>query len=185
MGQIRSKTGSDFEKKICEQKGWVRKPKSPRIVWNGIGKNNLEKIISINFDPNEFYPLSKSDFIKYDAITSNGEFVEIKKYNSSKLKDWVLYSEPMFKIATKLDLTKVIKLFGNGSLGVAQEKYNNFVQSIYENIGDKYLNEFVKLNIGIQFEDTFVPKSNIDYRWKVYENAWGGFDRLSIQFKIK
>jgi len=184
MSQIRNKLGPDFEKKICEEKGWTRASKSPKLVWNGEGRTNLEKIISNNFNPDEFYPLPNSNFAKYDAITSNGEFVEIKKYHSTKIKDWVLYSEPAFKIADENALKSVVKLFGNGSLELAQEKYNNFVNAMYNNIGDKYLNEFVKLNIGIQFEDVFIPNSKIDYRWWVYKKCWRGFDRLSIQFKI-
>lgn len=184
MSQIRNKTGTEFEKKICENQGWIRKPKSPKIIWSGKGKTNLEKILSINFNPDKFYPLPQSDFTKYDAQNTKGEFIEIKKYNSSRIKGWYLYSEPAFKISTKRDIPNVVKLFGNGSLDLAKQKYNNFVELMYNKIGDKYLNEFVKLNSGIQFEDKFIPKSNIDYRWYVYKNSWMGFDRLSIQFKI-
>lgn len=184
MGQSRNKIGTEFEKVICEKNNWTHKPKSPKIIWNGVGKNNLQKIISVDFNPNEFYLLPKSDLSKYDAITSDGKRVEIKKYKSSKLKNWGLYSEPAFKIATKSDIEKVVSLFGNGSLTLAQEKYNSFVGLMYDKIKDKYLNDFISTNIGIQFEDAFILNENIEYRWFIYKNAWRGFDRLSIQFRV-
>jgi hypothetical protein len=185
MGQSRSKTGVDFEKTICESKGWTHKSASPRINWSGKGRSNWNKIKQAEFKPENFIPnTEKSKFDKYDAITENGEKVEIKKYPSSKLNNWTMYSEPVFKVATRSALGTVTKLFGNGDFNLSVEKYNEFVQGIVPNVGQDILDSITKSNIGIQLEDKFVPQEELEYRWNV-RSGWKGYYRLSIEFRIK
>ena len=184
MGQSRNKTGVDFEKMICETKGWLHTPKSPRIVWTGVGRSNFDKIASVNFDITKFYPTDESILEKYDAITDKGDKVELKKYKSTKVKDWVSYSEPIFKIAGRGALDTVTTLFGNGDVTVARDKYNTFVDDISKTVGVTILDGITKSNIGIQLEDGFIPQSELEYRWKI-KKGWKGFNRLSIEFRIK
>lgn len=184
MGQSRNKTGVEFENSICESKGWQRVSKSPKIKWTGKGRSNFEKIASVNFNPDNFLPLPNSIFDKYDAITENGERVELKKYKISKLKDWTLYSEPIFKVASREGVAAVARIFGQGSLEKAIEVYNQFVSRIVKNIGQDILDKITQSNIGIQLEDGFIPQSNLEYRW-VIRKGWANFDRLSIEFRVK
>jgi len=184
MGQARNKTGIKFEHTICEVNGWERVSKSPKISWSGIGRTNFDKIASIDFNVELFKPTDNSVYDKYDAITDKNEKVEIKKYKSSNLTDWVLYSEPIFKVASIEGVSKVTKLFGNGDLNAGIEKYNNFVDGIVKNIGQDILTKITQSNIGIQFEDGFIPQSNLEYRWQI-RKGWMGYNRLSIEFRIK
>jgi len=110
--------------------------------------------------------------------------VELKKYKISKLKDWTLYSEPIFKVASHGDVSKVARIFGQGSLEKAIEVYNQFVSRIVKNIGQDILDKITQSNIGIQLEDGFIPQSNLEYRW-VIRKGWANFDRLSIEFRVK
>ena len=184
MGQSRNKTGFEFEKQICESNGWTRVSTSPKISWTGVGRTNFEKIASLNFNPNKFVPTSESVYEKYDAITDNNKKVEIKKYKTSKLKNWALYSEPIFKVASRDSLLKVTQLFGDGNLNKAIEVYNNFLDGIVKNIGQDILNNITQSNVGVQMIDGFVPQSNLEYRW-VVKKGWAGFNRLTIEFRIK
>lgn len=184
MGQARNKTGIDFEKMICESKGWFHIPKSPRIIWSGVGRTNFDKIASVDFDISKFVPTDESVFEKYDAITDKGEKVELKKYNSSKLKSWVLYSEPIFKVSNRSTLPVVYRIFGNGDSNLAVKNYNNFVDKIKDTMGDDILNSITQSNIGVQLEDCFVEQSNLEYRW-IVRTGWKGFNRLIIEFRIK
>lgn len=185
MGQSRNKTGVNFEKTVCESKGWTHKSASPRICWTGTGRSNWNKIKAVDFDPKKFLPnIEKSKFDKYDAITTNGDKVEIKKYPSSKLNDWTMYSEPIFKVATRSALDIVTKLFGKGDYEVSVEKYNEFVKGIVSNVGVDILESITKSNIGIQLEDKFIPQDELEYRWNV-RSGWKGYHRLSIEFRIK
>jgi hypothetical protein len=185
MAQSRSKTGVDFEKTICESKGWTHKSASPRINWSGKGRSNWNKMKQVGLDPTKFVPnFEKSTLEKYDAINQNGEKVEIKKYPSSKLNNWTMYSEPVFKVATRSALSTVTKLFGEGDYETSVEKYNEFVQGIIPNVGGDILEAITKSNIGIQLEDKFVPQEELEYRWNL-RSGWKGYYRLSIEFRIK
>ena len=184
MGQARNKSGVVFENTMCQSKGWVRVSKSPKISWSGVGRTNFEKIASVGFNPDKFVPTSESVFDKYDAITDKGEKVELKKYKTSKLKDWTLYSEPIFKVASREDVSKVTRIFGQGSLEKAIEVYNQFVSGIVGNIGQDILDKITQSNIGIQLEDGFIPQSKLEYRW-IVRKGWANFDRLSIEFRVK
>jgi hypothetical protein len=44
MSQIRNKTGVKFEKEVCKLYGWEHKTSSPKINWNGSGRNNFQKL---------------------------------------------------------------------------------------------------------------------------------------------
>ena len=185
MGQSRNKTGVDFEGEICERFGWEHISKSPKIKWSGNGRSNYQKIKSVNFDTSKFLPTEDSTFEKYDAITQTGDKVEIKKYNSTDITDWCLYSEPFFKISTKSGLKYVVDNFGNGDIDVAREKYNTFLEELLNKNFDYIVNNISNSNIGIQFNDKFVPKEKLDFRLKIYKSCWMGFWRATIEFKIK
>lgn len=184
MGQARNKSGVVFENTVCQIKGWTRVSKSPKISWSGVGRTNFEKIASVGFNPDKFVPTSESIFDKYDAITDKGERVELKKYKTNKLKDWTLYSEPIFKVASREGATAVARIFGAGDMNKAIENYNQFVDGIVKNIGQDILDKITQSNIGIQLEDGFVPQSNLEYRWRI-RKGWMGFNRLSIEFRVK
>jgi hypothetical protein len=185
MGQSRNKTGVDFEKRVCESKGWTPKSVSPKLNWVGDGRSNWNKMEQIGFDPSKFVPnLEKSKFDKYDAITNDGQKVEIKKYDSSKLTSWTMYSEPIFKVATRSAMKTVVNKFGKGDYDKSVESYNEFVAGIIPHVGQEILDNITKSNIGIQCEDKFIPQSELEYRWNV-RKGWMGYNRLSIEFKIK
>jgi hypothetical protein len=184
MGQSRNKTGIDFEKIVCEANGWFHTPKSPKIVWSGVGRTNFDKIASVNFDVNKFIPTEDSILEKYDAINDKGEKIEIKKYHSSKLKQWKLYSEPIFKVSNRSTLPVVNTIFGNGDSVLAVKNYNDFVDKIRTTIGDDILNKISQSNIGVELEDCFIEQSNLEYRW-IVRTGWKGFNRLIIEFRIK
>jgi hypothetical protein len=184
MGQARNKSGVQFEKVICEEKGWKHVSKSPKIKWDGIGRNNIQKVASLNLDPTKFIPTSKSFFEKYDAITETGEKVEIKKYDSKYLKDWVLYSEPIIKVTCQRDIDNVTKYLGNGDVDLGRERYNQFISKLEPIVSIDILEKITNSNIGIQLKDKFVLQSELEYRWVVKE-GWAGYDRLTIEFKIK
>jgi hypothetical protein len=185
MGQSRNKTGVDFEKQVCESKGWSHKSASPKINWEGRGRSNFRKIVAVGFDSTKFLPnIEKSKFDKFDAITENGEKVEIKKYTKDKLENWTMYSEPIFKVATRSQMKTVVNLFGNGDVEKSIEVYNNFVEGIVSNVGEEILNKITKSNIGIQCEDGFISQDDVEYRWRV-RSGWKGYNRLSIEFRLK
>jgi|688.fasta_scaffold07945_8 hypothetical protein len=184
MGQARNKTGVDFEKMICESNGWAHTPKSPRIVWSGVGRTNFDKIASVGFDVTKFTPTDESILEKYDAITDKGEKVELKKYNSSKLNSWTLYSEPIFKVSNRSTLPIVNRIFGNGDVVLAVKNYNDFVEKIKDTVGEDILTKISQSNTGVQLEDCFVEQSNLEYRW-IVRTGWKGFNRLIIEFRIK
>jgi len=184
MGQARNKSGIQFEKLICEEKGWTHASKSPKIKWAGFGRNNFEKVVFLNFDATKFIPTSKSVFEKYDAITEKGEKIEIKKYDSKYLKDWVLYSEPIIKVTCQRDINNVTKYLGNGDVNLGRERYNQFISKLEPIISADILEKITNSNIGIQLKDKFLLQSELQYRWVIKE-GWAGYDRLTIEFKIK
>ena len=184
MGQARNKTGIIFEKIICEEKGWKHSSKSPKIKWEGSGRNNFQKIASLGLDVNKFIPTPKSVFDKYDAITETNDKVEIKKYDSKYLKDWVLYSEPIVKVSCQANIDSVTRYLGGGDVNMGKKRYNEFIEKLQPHIGDDILTKISNSNIGIQLKDKFVPQSELEYRW-VIKDGWMGYNRLSIEFKLK
>ena len=136
MGQSRNKSGVEFEKQICESNNWNHQASSPRIFWEGIGSSNFQKIKNANFDLSVFKPnLEKSKFTKFDAIDTNNNPVEIKKYTMDQMSEWRMYSEPIFKVASKTTMKSVTKLFGDGDYDKSVEVYNTFVSKIVDTIG--------------------------------------------------
>jgi hypothetical protein len=184
MGQNRTKIGFDFEHLICEQNGWIRESASPKIVWSGKGRNNLDKVKSINFNPELFVPdFEKSKFSKYDAITSEGKKVEIKKYKLSKFDGFILYSEPVIKIATKSDEKRALEVFGN------KDKYNSFIKDLYENFKKNNIDRDILIKMtmgthGIQVMDGFIPRNDLVFRWEIID-GWNGWNRLAILCRKK
>lgn len=123
--QIRSLSGSIFEKEICKTMGFTSKPTSPQIKWSGQGRCNFSKIKNYGFNPLLFRPLQTHLII-------NGMFL-LKKVKKSKLKNhlnqidsWVLYSEPIIKVAARAVERKLTKIFGDGDVHLAKQKYNSF-----------------------------------------------------------
>jgi hypothetical protein len=179
MVQLRSKTGSEFEKS-CEIGGWKRKTKSPKINWNGTGRNNIEKIKNCNFNPSLFTLSENSDLSKYDIYHPVlKKYREVKKYKKDDLRAWTLYSEPYFKIATKTNQSKI-----------DSNVYNKFIEDFWnynQNTGlfEKIQQGITSFSEGITFVDGFVPKQDLEFRTVIVKNSWGGYYRLTIQFRIK
>jgi hypothetical protein len=174
--QKRAKTGTKFEQELSLN-GWYRKAVSPRLKWSGVGRNNFKKIIECNYNPEEFLLLD-SLLCKYDIMNNEGEFREVKKYDTNKLKQWTLYSEPYFKVADRKQIN-IINI----------DNYNKFVDDFYQynlstGLFEKVIKGMTECITGIQFIDKFVPKEEIDFRTVVVD-GWGGYKRITIQFKIK
>lgn len=185
MIQNRSITGIRFEKEICEKLGWKQISKSPKIVWTGSGRTNFDKMINhFNNGTDMLIDETKSNFDKYDAIDENYNKIEVKKYDSNNCLDWILYSEPLIKIATNGQITKITKLFGNGDFELARTRYNQIIKKIFDNNKDIVLKYIKNSNIGIRFNDKFVSNQNLEFRI-VLIKSWKGFYRATIQFKLK
>lgn len=188
--QKRATSGKEFENLISEKYG-KRVSKSPRIVWNGVGRTNIDKIISLNFDMDNFYPTDKSNYSKYDLIGFDNNFYEIKKYKKEDLKkNWILYSEPIIKVGTKSTLESIIKKFGNGDLDKAIDVYNNLIYNLHKKLNDngtleKIKNEIIKNTTGMFIIDDFIKMEDIVFRWVIQQHAWKGFHRITLEFKLK
>lgn len=188
MRQTRSLSGSEFEKELCEKFGYISQAKKPKIIWSGHG-SNLMKIKSLNFDATKFKPLESSTFEKWDILTQDGGKREVKKYFISEVSNWTLYSEPIVKVCTRGNLEFIRKHYGKGDLKSAIDIYNKFINevfTIFESDGtfDKLLSNLTSTSEGIEFKDGFVPKSNIEFRWKMRKSYWQGFDRIMLEFRV-
>ncbi len=175
--QKRSKTGTDFENQLCVD-GWTRKPVSPRFKWTGKGRSVFDKMKYCGYNPNEFNLYDSSKFCKYDIIHENGEKREAKDYYINELKKWTLYSEPYFKVAVKNHLKRI-----------DVDTYNKFVDDFHEyNVGtglyDYVVENMIESISGIQVKDGFIPKDKLEFRTVVVD-GWRGYNRITIQFKIK
>ena len=109
--------------------------------------------------------------------------MEIKKYHSSGLSEWCLYSEPIIKVAEEGVSNTVLNVFGS------KESYNKFIKDLYDNMVDNgtdisLMEALTKSTIGIQCIDKFIPKSNLEYKW-VIVNVWRGWNRLTLFFRKK
>jgi len=177
--QKRAKTGVDFEN-LVQIDGWVKKTKSPKLRWCGYGRNILEKLKSINYDAKLFKLDESSEFVKYDVYNPNIDtYCEVKKYNKNKLNDWVLYSEPYFKIASQTVAKKI-----------STEIYNKFTEEfflLHQNSGffEDVISKLNEKTDGIITIDGFIPKDDLEFRTVLIKNNWGGFHRITIQFKLK
>jgi len=177
--QTRAKTGVDFEI-LCESDGWVRQTKSPKVKWNGKGRNNITKIKNCNFNPSLFTISEKSNFSKYDLYNPElDEYREAKKYKKSKLKSWVMYSEPYFKVASWSDADKIDK-----------DTYNKFVQDFWDynqttGLFDKVQKGLNEQSKGVQLIDGFISKDDLEFRTVIVKTAWMGYYRITIEFRLK
>ena len=192
--QKRALSGFKFEKEICIKKGWKQESKSPRLFWEGSGRSWIEKLRSMNFNAERFkINLEKSNFGKWDATDGDNNY-EIKKYNTKNIKGkYVLYSEPIIKIAPSESK------WNKGNLQYDtfpdSEKYNQFIDELMHsswwNISNqRILDEITLTSKGIQFEDRFIFKKNIQFSWILNTGIQGfapifkGYHRISIVFKI-
>ena len=179
MRQKRVTTGKDFEL-LHTKDSWRLITDRPLVVWSGKGKNNIEKIKSLNFNHKNFVPLEKTKWDKSDITNINdGRKREIKKYNTKQIKCWKLYSEPFFKIARK-----------NQTNNIGKVEYNKFTSDFYYyNIEKGFFNNVIKEMIskceGIQTEDNFFEMSCFDFRTVLSKKEWQGYHRIQIEFKLK
>lgn len=190
MKQSRVNSGALFEVEIGKRHNLLRKPVSPKIIWNGTGRTNLDKIVSINFDETKFFPTEKSKYLKYDVTDKKNNTYEVKSYTIDSMYSWKLYSEPIVKVATKNTLNRVTTLFGNGDVNKGILKYNDFINKLFihmsENGGLNYIqNEMTKHTKGIFFRDQYVDIMDISFRWVILKNQWAGFDRITLEFMMK
>lgn len=193
MGQIRAKTGLEFEVFVREKEGFERYIKAPRIKWSGTGRNNMERLLSVGKNPKKFKPImSKSKFIKADARGKDGILYEIKKYNIKDLKSYKLYSEPIIKVAPSRSK------WGKGDpyydAFESCDEYNKFIYSLtktrwWRRYNKEILKNIYTSNSGIFSKDGFIPHSKLKFKWVINKGEYGpifdGYHRLSIIFKIK
>lgn len=187
--QLRALSGSLFEKEICEKLGYQSKPTSPQIKWSGRGRCNFDKVKSIDFNPTLFRPLSNSSYKKWDVITDTGKKIEVKKYRIDQLDNWVLYSEPIIKVASRGVAEKLTRIYGEGDLELARQKYNTFLKELFSQLQSEGILEQIQSNMtstneGIQFIDGFLTHDKLEFRWDLRE-GWNGFDRIYLEFKFR
>lgn len=179
MGQLRNKTGTDFEKSI--PKSFIRKPVSPKMVWDGEGRNNMKKIIQSNFDEKSFkLNFSESKLGKYDCIEKKtGLKYEIKKYFKTQLKEWTLYSEPYFKMSSKKNLSLI-----------NQKDYNDFVKRFFEHNSkngffDRVVKSMISETNGIYLKDGILNMEDLEFTTTIVPNQWKGYDRITIMVRLR
>jgi hypothetical protein len=191
--QIRAITGYSFEREVRKRENFERYIKAPRIKWSGVGRNNVEKLVSLKKDPESFKPIiGESKFIKSDARDKNGVLYEIKKYYKKDLNKFRLYSEPIIKVSPQR------KKWGKGDPFYDNfkdsEEYNNFILSLiktkwWKKYNRKILESIYKSNSGIFSRDGFIPHSELDFKWAINKGQYGpifeNYHRLTIVFKLK
>ena len=193
MIQKRVKAGKDFEDYICNLYGFSRHMKRPRLNWSGAGRSNIKKLISVDKNPEEFKPiLSKSKFIKCDAIDKEGNLYEIKKYSKRQLKTFRLYSEPIIKVAPSRSKWGAGDPYFDNFKDV--EEYNDFIESLthtkwWKDWNQIILDSITHSNRGIYCKDGFLSLKSLEFQWVINKGEYGpifdGYNRLCIVFKIK
>ena len=177
--QKRAVSGVDFENSF-QVDGWVRKATSPRFKWSGKGRTIIDKIKSVNYDPEFFILDESSKMSKYDIVnTITGGKREVKKYSKEGLKGWSLYSEAFFKIASE-----------NAVKQISVDVYNKFVEDYYNHYKNTGLFDRVieKMNEGIegvQVIGEFIPMDELKFKVDIIRNSWKKYHRLSILIKLK
>jgi hypothetical protein len=177
--QKRAVSGVDFENSF-QVDGWVRKATSPRFKWSGKGRTIIDKIKSVNYDPEFFILDESSKMSKYDIVnTITGGKREVKKYPKEGLKGWSLYSEAFFKIASE-----------NAVKQISVDVYNKFVEDYYNHYKNTGLFDRVieKMNEGIegvQVIGEFIPMDELKFKVDIIRNSWKKYHRLSILIKLK
>jgi len=177
--QTRAVTGIQFENNTLE--GYRKVNISPRIMWEGIGRNNFDKIKSLNYDVTKFIIIwEKSRFTKADWEGPNGELYEVKKYSRKDIDKWKLFSEPFFKMASKGRL-KCMRV----------EEYNKFVDEFYEynksnGTFDKIIKNICNSVSGIYIENhECIPMEDLEFKIEILRNCWEGYNRITLFFRLK
>lgn len=179
MVQARVKSGKLYEQYLTKD-GWLRTPIKPTFKWGGEGRNNIQKIKNSCFDPKIFCNPKNLSPKKYDIYNpQTNKYREVKGYNISQLKTWVLYSEPYFKISTRIQAKQI-----------SSYEYNQFLSKFYDYANSIGLIKYIETNMvssneGIQFKDGFISQDQIEFRTVISKGQWSGYDRIQIQFKIK
>ena len=187
------KSNKEFKEYIYRSYGLSRHTNRPRLFWSGEGKNNIDKLCSLDKCPKKFKPiLGLSKFIKSDAMDDEGNLYEIKKLTINQLNKFRLYSEPILKVApNKSDWGVGNPFFDSFE---SSDEYNTFIESLMNtNWWKKYnsiiLDSITHSNRGIYCKDGFVPLTQLEFKWVLnkgeYSPIFDGYYRLSIVFKIK
>jgi hypothetical protein len=192
-GRIRVNAGYGFEKDIRLKNNFERYIKSPRIKWTGIGRNNVNKIISLGKNPELFMPImEESKFVKADARNKDGSLYEIKKYSRKDLKKFRLYSEPIIKVCPTRSKWGVGNSFFDNFNG--SDEYNEFIYNLtktewWKKQNQKILENICMSNEGIFSIDGLIPNSELEFKWVINKGEYGtifdNYHRLSIVVKIK
>jgi hypothetical protein len=191
--QIRAISGYSFEREVREEENFERYIKAPRIKWSGVGKNNVERLVSLNKDPELFKPIiEESKFVKADAKDVNGVLYEIKKYYKRDLNKFRLYSEPIIKVSPSRSK------WGEGNPYYDNFKncneYNDFIYGItktkwWKKYNKTILENIYKSNSGLFSRDGFIPYSELEFKWVInkgeYAPIFENYHRLTIVFRLK
>ena len=177
--QGRVKSGKLFEQSLIKD-GWIVKPKSPKFKWSGEGRSFIQKMRHCRFLPELFILDESSSMCKYDIVhPETGRVREVKKYKKKDLTKWTLYSEPFFKVATRSQQKQIDVVV-----------YNKFATEFYEhNLGtglfDRVIENMTSCSEGVMVEDGFTQDTELEFRTVLVENHWGGYHRITIQFRIR
>lgn len=193
MIQPRVRTGKEFEEYICRVYGLSRHMKRPRLHWTGEGRNNVNKLVSLDKNPEKFKPiLSESRFTKSDAIDEDGNLYEIKKYTKQQLTKYRLYSEPIIKVSpSRSKWGEGDPFFDNFN---NCDEYNSFIANLLNTEWWKRYNQIIldsitHSNRGIYCKDGFICQEKLEFQWVINKGKHGpifdGYHRISIVFKIK
>jgi hypothetical protein len=193
MCQPRAKTGYSFERKVRKREGFERYIKAPRIKWSGEGKNNVQRLLSLNKDPELFKPIMEmSKFTKADARGKDGTLYEIKKYDRKDITTFKLYSEPIIKVAPSRSK------WGKGDPYYDSFKdnseYNEFIYKLtktkwWRKYNKTILENIYKSNSGIFSKDGFISHEDLEFKWVInkgeYAPIFDNYHRLTIVFRLK
>ena len=175
--QKRSISGGEFEKTL-ETNQWIKRETKPKMKWVGKGRNVFDKMMNAGYDVTKFNlsedsVISKSDFVFHTDDTMR---FEAKKYYMSKFNDWIMYSEPFFKVSTR-DMLDVVD----------RDKYNKFVDDFMvhrQDILDRVLNDITNSNLGIRCIDGFISQDKLEFKIEK-RDGWEGYNRITIVAKLK
>ena len=191
--QLRAKTGYSFERKVRKREGFERYIKAPRIKWTGVGKNNVQKLLSLDKNPKLFKPImEESKFTKADARGKDGTLYEIKKYSKKDILKFKLYSEPIIKVAPSRSK------WGKGDPYYDSfkdsDEYNKFIYKLtktrwWRKHNKTLLKNIYKSNSGIFSKDGFISHEELEFKWVInkgeYAPIFDNYHRLTIVFRLK
>jgi len=191
--QVRAKTGYSFERKVRKREGFERYIKAPRIKWTGVGRNNVQKLLSLNKNPRLFKPImEESKFTKADARGKDGTLYEIKKYSKKDIIKFKLYSEPIIKVAPSRSK------WGKGDPYYDSfkdsDEYNKFIYKLtktrwWRKYNKILLENIYKSNSGIFSKDGFISHEELEFKWVINKGSYApifeGYHRLTIIFRLK